>query len=240
MFHYCYLTINKISGKIYIGSHSSEKEFDEIYFGSGLLLDRAIKKHSKTNFISFPIKYYSDRNESYKDEKKYIQLFESLNPNGYNTPPNGGVFAPNFHDEKTKQHFSKLYKNVSWEQKFGKEESDRRKKEYRLQRSGKTLIEILGEEGAKRRGEKIGKALQGINRSSETKEKIRKKLKGRSFEEIHGKEKSDQIKQNIGTSLRGKKRRKMSDQARKNMSNAKKGSTPWNKGLLTKKVVSLS
>jgi hypothetical protein len=38
----------------------------------------------------------------------------------------------------------------------------------------------------------------------------------------------------------GKRGIKLSDQTRKNMSNAKKGITPWNKGLSTKKVVSLS
>ncbi|HPI82279.1 MAG TPA: GIY-YIG nuclease family protein [Candidatus Paceibacterota bacterium] len=177
-FHYCYLTLNKKSGKIYIGSHSSQNKFDKKYIGTGLLIRRAIKKYGKDNFICIPLSYFNSREEAYIGEEKYISLFESIHPNGYNISPNGGVFAPNFFNEETKQKFSKLYKDITWEEKFGEEEAKRRKEEYKKQRSGKTIIEILGEEGAKKRVEKFRKSMKGKKPTALTREKISNKLKG--------------------------------------------------------------
>lgn len=46
--YYVYKTINKINGKMYIGSHYGKLNDD--YLGSGLLITRAIEKHGKQNF----------------------------------------------------------------------------------------------------------------------------------------------------------------------------------------------
>jgi hypothetical protein len=51
MRHYCYEITNKVNGKIYVGIHSSEKEFLATeYYGSGLLIKRAVAKYGKTKF----------------------------------------------------------------------------------------------------------------------------------------------------------------------------------------------
>lgn len=41
-YNYCYLILNKINGKCYIGSHTSNKENDS-YYGSGRLIVECIK-----------------------------------------------------------------------------------------------------------------------------------------------------------------------------------------------------
>jgi hypothetical protein len=44
MYKLVYKTVNNISNKIYVGVHSTE-DLDDGYLGSGLLLNRAIKKN---------------------------------------------------------------------------------------------------------------------------------------------------------------------------------------------------
>ena len=48
---YIYKTTNTINGKFYIGKSQREIKESEEYFGSGLILQRAIKKHGKEYFI---------------------------------------------------------------------------------------------------------------------------------------------------------------------------------------------
>lgn len=45
---YIYKTTNLINGRIYIGLKTGE--FNSDYFGSGVLIKRAIKKYGKENF----------------------------------------------------------------------------------------------------------------------------------------------------------------------------------------------
>ena len=46
--YYIYLTTNKTNGKKYIGQHYGE--LDDSYFGSGVIIAKAIKEYGKENF----------------------------------------------------------------------------------------------------------------------------------------------------------------------------------------------
>lgn len=50
MYGYIYKTTNCLNNKIYIGKHSTQI-FDEQYLGSGIVLNRAVKKYGRSNFI---------------------------------------------------------------------------------------------------------------------------------------------------------------------------------------------
>ena len=50
MYYLIYKITNKLDNKIYIGKHKTETKDDD-YFGSGLLLGRAVEKHGKENFV---------------------------------------------------------------------------------------------------------------------------------------------------------------------------------------------
>lgn len=50
---YVYKTTNLINGKIYIGQHQRQ-ELDVKYFGSGIAIQKALKKQ-KENIVQFPI-----------------------------------------------------------------------------------------------------------------------------------------------------------------------------------------
>ena len=50
MYYLIYKITNRLNNKFYVGKHKTEDK-DDAYFGSGILLDRAVKKHGKENFV---------------------------------------------------------------------------------------------------------------------------------------------------------------------------------------------
>jgi len=48
MFGYIYETTNLINGKTYIGK--KQGKFDKTYYGSGMILQQALKKYGRKNF----------------------------------------------------------------------------------------------------------------------------------------------------------------------------------------------
>jgi hypothetical protein len=50
MHYLIYKITNRLDNKIYVGKHKTEDKNDD-YFGSGLLLGRAVEKHGKENFV---------------------------------------------------------------------------------------------------------------------------------------------------------------------------------------------
>ena len=85
-----YLTKNKLNDLIYIGQ---SKYLDNNYFGSGVLIKKAIKKYGKNNFEKEVLEFCS-KEELDKIEKKYIFEMNSIQ-NGYNILEGGqGGFSP--------------------------------------------------------------------------------------------------------------------------------------------------
>lgn len=85
-----YKITNRINGKIYIGqSVNPEKRFiDHCYINKKYksLINDAIKKYGRENFILEIIGWFEDYNEK---EKYYIQYYRSLAPYGYNIAEGG-------------------------------------------------------------------------------------------------------------------------------------------------------
>jgi len=123
-----YKTTNKINGKIYVGKDSKDK-FN--YYGSGLILKRAIKKYGIKNFEKEILQECSSQKELNEAEKYWIQKENSLVPNGYNIAfggaggdtisknPNKNLISKKisegkkqsdyFHSEATKKQISKKH-----------------------------------------------------------------------------------------------------------------------------------
>jgi hypothetical protein len=168
-FNFVYITINKINGKCYIGSHGTDDKNDK-YLGSGNLIECAIYKYGANKFVKVKLKDFDTILEARLNETYYINLFDTLSPNGYNISPTGGM-------EKGT---------------FGKH-SEESKEKIRIKKTGKNLSKthrehiILGLLGntyrkgctlTKEHKDKISKSLEGIKRSKETKEKYRKSKLG--------------------------------------------------------------
>lgn len=88
MFGYIYKITNLVNSKIYIGKHQATS-FDDGYWGSGKLINRAYKKYGRNNFTMVLVEECNSREELNAMEKHYISLYNSKFPNGYNIASGG-------------------------------------------------------------------------------------------------------------------------------------------------------
>lgn len=199
--NFIYLTTNILNGKQYIGSHRGDKE--DNYLGSGLALKRAIKKYGKENFKRKILKECKSKNNLILEEK-YIQEYNTLQPNGYNISPKGGNGIPGGASEET-------IKKIRGSQK-GKS-----KLLYFIEKFGEKKGRIKYNEWI----EALRKNSKGRIKSLNEIEKIRKSSIGRPC--------SDERKLKIGKansiSLKGKKQSKQTIEKRMNTMG-----DVWNKG----------
>lgn len=118
-YRYVYKTTNLINGKIYIGQHSTNKEFEnDTYIGSGIdkqsranygnnLFSRAVNKYKYENFKCEILEFCFTKKELDIREVFWIKELNSLHPNGYNMVASaGGGYV-------SKEHYDKLSKRYS-------------------------------------------------------------------------------------------------------------------------------
>lgn len=74
-YHFIYKTTNLLSGKYYIGMHSTNN-LDDGYLGSGNRLRLAIRKHGKDNFKREILEFCNNREELAKREEEIVNLNE--------------------------------------------------------------------------------------------------------------------------------------------------------------------
>ena len=109
MNHYIYIITNNINGKQYIGKHSTFLKKDK-YFGSGVALRNAIKKHGKENFNKKILFYCEDENELNKMEIFFIKKHNTYG-NGYNLTHGGDGVLGKIVSDKTRRKISISNKN---------------------------------------------------------------------------------------------------------------------------------
>lgn len=85
--YYIYLTTNLVNGKQYIGQHHGE--LTDQYFGSGVLISKAIKKYGKDNFKKEILEICNSINVDQK-EKEYIQKFNAVQDDNFYNISIGG------------------------------------------------------------------------------------------------------------------------------------------------------
>lgn len=88
MLFYFYKTTNLINNKIYYGVHSSNN-INDGYLGSGVILNKAIKKYGKKNFKFEIIKFFDSINDAFKYEQQIVNEEFIKNENNYNIIPGG-------------------------------------------------------------------------------------------------------------------------------------------------------
>lgn len=93
-FNFVYLTTNLVSGKQYVGDHSTDN-LDDQYLGSGVYIRHAIRNSSKDNFKREIIQFFDTKEEAFISQEKYIKEYDTLFPNGYNVNYRGGSVPVN-------------------------------------------------------------------------------------------------------------------------------------------------
>lgn len=233
-FNLIYVTICKINGKCYIGSHAANKEKDP-YLGSGIILWNAIKKYGINNFLRVNIKNYETILEARQNESKYILLFDTINPNGYNFDETGGHgWNGSCIGEETRKKISEtLIKNGTsyWKKPRTPEQLEILSKIHKGKKLSEEHIQIIsknhkGKKLSEEQKKKISESLKGKKKSDEHKLNMKGKNKGK-ISPFRGIPRAEEIKEKISESKKGIK---FSDEHKKNLSKSHKGQIPWNKG----------
>lgn len=126
---YIYKTTNKINNKVYIGK--SEKPFNPNYYGSGILLEKAIKKYGKHNFYVELIEKCDTIDILNEKEKYWIKEYSN---NSYNIAEGGtGGWTTKHYtiEEKIK------YSNLLSTKRMGKTHSEETIQKLKKMHSGK-------------------------------------------------------------------------------------------------------
>ena len=129
-----YFTIYKITntknGKVYIGKHQTTK-IDDSYFGSGIAIERAIRKYGKKWFTKEVLYIFDNEFEMNQKEKELVnEEFISTN-HTYNLGiggQGGSLFKGKKHTEKTKKRLSEIAKGQVISEETRKKISDANRK----------------------------------------------------------------------------------------------------------------
>ena len=100
-YHFIYKTTNLLSGRYYIGMHSTD-ELNDGYLGSGTLLRRSINKHGKENHSIEILEFLNSREELAAREKQIVSLQEIAKKECMNLKVGG---LGGLSSEKHKQNF---------------------------------------------------------------------------------------------------------------------------------------
>jgi len=92
---YIYCITNSINGKQYVGLTTRNIEESKSYYGSGVYINRSIKKYGKKNFKKEILELCNNDKQLKKQEIHWIQKLNTKAPNGYNLTDGGdGVLNP--------------------------------------------------------------------------------------------------------------------------------------------------
>ena len=158
---YIYKTTNLLNGKIYIGKRVYRKKDDKWYLGSGIYLNRVIKKYGRENFKKEILEWCDNKSHLCQREIYWINQLNSTNPKiGYNLSLGGdggnvGVEA-----------YIKIGNKLR-----GKKKS----KEF----GEKVSKALKGKAKSKEHNEKVRQALLGRKRPKEVVDKMSKSIKNK-------------------------------------------------------------
>ena len=205
MIHSVYKTINLINQKYYIGKHSSEDPNDN-YLGSGIALQRAIKKHGAENFKKEVLYLYENEMQAYNKEREILEELGGIkDPLCYNLCYGGlGFWKGAKHSMETRNKISEGNK--------GKIRTDEAKLKYSAAKKGIPKSEVhkqrlselnLGKKLDDATKKKISESNRGRVQNSDTREKISKANKGRPSIR-KGSQCSEETKQKMSVAQKGR------------------------------------
>ena len=135
MFGYIYETTNLVNGKKYIGKRKSKVFLDD-YFGSGILITKAVKKYGKANFIVRIIeKIDGDRDVLNEREQYWIKYYDAVNNDNFYNISKGGDGG--FHSLETNEKIRNTLKGKTYEERFGLKRANEIKEKISKSNTGK-------------------------------------------------------------------------------------------------------
>jgi group I intron endonuclease len=86
---YIYCITNNINGKQYVGLTTRNVNESKSYYGSGIHINRAIKRYGKSNFNKDILEEITDKDKLSTRERYWINELNTISPNGYNLTDGG-------------------------------------------------------------------------------------------------------------------------------------------------------
>ena len=235
-YHYVYLIVNHLNGKIYIGVHSTKKLNDR-YIGSSKSVKNDIKEFGIKWFTKYNLFYFYTRKEAFTKEYELVDKEFCLRNDTYNIAIGGkGLYLAVVPYEtrkkmseanKGRKHTDETKKKMS-ETKKGHVVTDETKKKISEANKGRKLTDELKQKMSEtRKGRKLtestrkkmSESRKGRIVTEETRKKISKANKGRKMTDEMRRKKSEIMKGRVS----GHKGHKHTDETKKKMSEAKKG-----------------
>ena len=164
-YHFIYKTTNLLSGRYYIGMHSTDN-LEDGYLGSGKRLCMAIKKHGRENFSREILEFCLTREELAKRESEIVNL-EEIAKNECMNMKVGGHGGGMIWSEDHMRAFSKAG-NEAFKNKLKDEEYSLRFREKTREVTSRMKKGYLS----------IGFDWTGKSHTEETKQKMRNSSKG--------------------------------------------------------------
>jgi len=166
-----YKTINKINGKVYIGQDTKDRPD---YFGSGILIIRALAKYGKDSFDKEILEECCSREDLDDREIYWIKKFNSTDLSiGYNIATGGQngsntmINNPRYEEICRKMSISATVRQTGETNSFyGKHHSEEAKRRIAESRKGKTYEEIYGEKIGKGKKKKKSERAKGSDNSN--------------------------------------------------------------------------
>lgn len=214
MYGYIYKTTNKLNGKIYIGQKKS-KTFVPTYYGSGTIINRALKKYGKENFKVEIVEWCKNREELCEREIHHIAKEKSLYGFGfgYNITP-GGEFGDTFSHHPDKEEIRKKMAIAN----KGRKHTEEWKKEASKRNKGKNNP-MYG----------VTSPMKGKKQSLESIEKRVKSLKGRVISEEKKKQVKEKYRETINNRTPEKQKEIFNNRSKATKERYKKYDHPQNK-----------
>ena len=157
--NYIYKTTNLINKKIYIGQKIYRKKDDNWYLGSGIVLNKAIKKYGRENFIKEIIECCETKKDLNEKEKYWIKFYDSTNRNiGYNISEGGdGGNLGEIVNKKISSKLKGIKKPKSFGEKISKALKGKSKSEEHIEKVRQSLI---GKKHTKERVDKMSESIK--------------------------------------------------------------------------------
>jgi hypothetical protein len=124
MHYLIYKITNRLNNKFYVGKHKTENKEDN-YFGSGLLIKRAIEKHGRKHFIKEILFECKNEEEMNQMEIDIVDEDFVARDDTYNVDL-GGQGGHTFTEEQRKRGHDALRKRLATDDQFRREFSRKR------------------------------------------------------------------------------------------------------------------
>ena len=195
--------------------HSTD-DIDDGYLGSGIRLNRSVKKHGRENHIREIIKFFSGRQLLREGEKELITEECVKDPSCMNLML-GGNGAPG-HSEETRRKISQAKRGCCLSE-------EHKRKISEALRGRECSTETRFKISMSKRGQSNGFFTEETRRKMSESQKIR--YSRGDVNPMKGKKHAKEVCQRIAEARRGSK---LSEVTKHLLSKANKGQIPWNKG----------